>query len=68
VLGYVLNAIANQVVDAEWLRALSPYAWAYHEQPLTEGADWGGLGLLWGLSLVLVIGTMLSLRRRDITG
>jgi CubicO group peptidase (beta-lactamase class C family) len=68
VLGYVFNAIANQVADAEWLRALSPYSWAYHEQPLTEGADWGGLGLLWGLSIVLVIGATLVLRRRDITG
>lgn len=68
VLGYVFNAIANQVADAEWLRAISPYSWAYREQPLMEGADWGGLGLLWGLALVLVAGATLVLRRRDITG
>ncbi len=68
VLGYVFNAIANQVVDAEWLRAISPYSWAYHAQPLMEGADWGGLGLLWGLALVLVAGATLVLRRRDIAG
>lgn len=68
VLGYAFNAIANQVQDAEWLRAVSPYSWAYHESPLTDGADWGGLGLLWGLSAVLVTVAALALRRRDITG
>lgn len=68
VLGYVLNAIANQVEDAEWLRSVSPYAWAYRENPLAEGVDWVGLGLLWGVSLVLVVIAMLALRRRDITG
>jgi ABC-2 type transport system permease protein len=68
VLGYVFNAIANQSEDAEPLRAISPYAWAYHNTPLLNGADWGGLGLLWGLAAVLVALSALALRRRDITG
>jgi ABC-2 type transport system permease protein len=68
VLGYVFNAIANQVQDAEVLRAVSPYAWAYDGNPIVEGADWGGLGLLWGLAAVLVAVAALALRRRDITG
>ncbi|WP_245561773.1 ABC transporter permease subunit [Agromyces italicus] len=68
VVGYVFNAIANQVEDAEWLRSLSPYSWAYRELPLVEGADWAGLGLLWGLAAVSVVAGTLILRERDLTG
>lgn len=68
VLGYVFNAIANQVEDAEALRTVSPYAWAYQNTPLVDGADWAGLGLLWGLAGLLVAVSALALRRRDITG
>lgn len=68
VVGYVFNAIANQANDAEALRAMSPYAWAYQHDPLTDGADWGGLLLLWGVSLVLTGIAILALRRRDIVG
>ncbi|PJJ73572.1 ABC-2 type transport system permease protein [Diaminobutyricimonas aerilata] len=68
VVGYVLNAIANQVADAEWVRAASPYSWAYQEQPLTNGADGPGLVLLWGSSALLVAASAVVLRVRDITG
>lgn len=68
VIGYIFNAIANQVDDASWLRAISPYSWAYHESPLLNGADWLGLALLWGLGLLLVASATLALSRRDITG
>ena len=68
VVGYVFNAIANQVEDAEPLRAVSPYAWAYQHEPLTDGADWVGLLLLWGVSLALTGIAILALRRRDIVG
>lgn len=68
VLGYVFNAIANQVEDAEWLRGLSPYSWAYQELPLLDGTDWAGLGWLWALSVVFVVAATLIIRRRDITG
>jgi ABC-2 type transport system permease protein len=68
VVGYVFNAIANQVSDAEGLRAASPYSWAYHETPLTSGADWVGLALLWGIATLLVIAAVVALRRRDIVG
>jgi ABC-2 type transport system permease protein len=68
VLGYVFNAVANQVPDAEGLRSVSPYAWAYSANPLAEGADWGGLGLLWGISALAVVVAALALRRRDVTG
>ena len=68
VLGYVLNAIANQLEDGELLHAVSPYAWAYSEAPLTNGADWGGLALLWGTSVLLAALAAISLNRRNITG
>jgi ABC-2 type transport system permease protein len=68
VIGYVLNAVANQVADAEGLRAASPYAWAYQHQPLADGADALGLLLLWGTSAALVAASAVVLRARDITG
>jgi ABC-2 type transport system permease protein len=68
VIGYVLNAIANQVQDAGWLRTISPYAWAYQGKPLLEGADWGGLALLWGFSMLFVVIAAAALNRRDVTG
>jgi ABC-2 type transport system permease protein len=68
VLGYVLNAIGNQSSDLSGLRAWSPYGWAYRNTPLALGADWGGLALLYGLSLVFVVVGVVALRRRDIAG
>ncbi|HWM33953.1 MAG TPA: ABC transporter permease subunit [Pseudolysinimonas sp.] len=68
VAGYVLNAIANQVSDADAIRAASPYAWAYQDDPLVNGADPAGLAALWGVGLVLVALATFALRRRDVTG
>lgn len=68
VAGYIVNAIGNQIDDGEMLRRLSPYGWAYGNHPLTEGADAGGLSLLWGCSALLLLAAALVLRRRDITG
>ncbi|WP_247829078.1 ABC transporter permease subunit [Arthrobacter antioxidans] len=68
ILAYVGNAIANQATGAQWLRAVSPYSWAYRDQPLTDGTDWAGLLLLWGVSTVLVLLATLALRRRDVIG
>jgi ABC-2 type transport system permease protein len=68
VLGYVLNAVGNQTQSLDWLRDISPYGWAFHHTPLTNGADWGGLGLLYGFSILFVIVAVIALRRRDIAG
>ncbi|WEK61653.1 MAG: ABC transporter permease subunit [Candidatus Microbacterium colombiense] len=67
VLGYVLQAVAKQSSDVEWLNALSPYAWVYHRSPLLDGVDLGGLALVWGIALVLAAASALVLERRDIT-
>lgn len=68
VAGYVINAVANQVPDADQVRAISPYAWAYENEPLSDGADWIGLSLLWGVSLLFVAAATVALRQRDVVG
>jgi ABC-2 type transport system permease protein len=66
VIGYALNAVANQNENLEGLHAWSPYHWAYGDSPLANGADWGGLGLLYGLSAALLVIAVIALNRRDL--
>lgn len=66
VLGYILQALAKQSKDLEWLNALSPYAWVYQRPPLSEGVDLGGLALTWGLALAFVVASVFALRARDL--
>lgn len=68
VAGYGLQAIANNSEDLDWLRAISPFSWAYGEAPLTNGVDGVGLALLWGGSALLVAVATAGLARRDISG
>lgn len=68
VYGFVVNAVANQSEDLDPIRVASPYDWAYGNSPLINGFDWRGLGLLWGISALLVLVATLSLRRRDVLG
>lgn len=68
VIGYAFNAIANQVEDADWLRVLSPYSWAFHQPPLVEGLDPAGAIALWVGAAVLVAGSAWALRIRDVVG
>lgn len=68
VLAYILDAVGRSNENLGWLQALSPFDWAYGNTPLTEGFDWGGLGLLWGLCVVFSALTLLGLARRDILG
>lgn len=66
VVGYALNAVANQSEDLDWLHNWSPYNWAYGNSPLADGADWGGLTLLYGVSAALVLIAVVALDRRDL--
>ncbi|MGW9627229.1 ABC transporter permease subunit [Microbacterium sp. NPDC055521] len=68
VLGYVFQAVAKQSTDFEWLNALSPYAWVYHQPPLRDGVDAGGLVLVWGIAVALAAASALALARRDLRG
>lgn len=68
IVSYALNAVANQSPDLEALHPWSPYHWAYGTPPLAEGADWGGLALLYGLSTLLLLAALAAFARRDIAG
>lgn len=65
VLGYALSAIANQSADLEWLRVFSPYAWAFHSEPLANGFD-ASLAALFAASAIASVVAVIALRRRDI--
>ena len=68
VLGYVLQAVANNSEQLDWLRTLSPYDWAYGAAPLANGADWTALALLWLGSALLIAAATGALARRDVLG
>lgn len=68
VLGYILQALAKQPDNLEWLNALSPYAWVFGQSPLAEGVDAGGLALTWGIAVALAVASALALRARDLRG
>ena len=44
VVGYVMQAVANNSEDLDGCGAFSPFDWAFGEAPLTNGADWAGSG------------------------
>lgn len=66
VLGYVFNAVGRQSEEVDWLLNLSPYSWAYGNNPLANGADWAAAGWLWGISALLVALSAAALSRRDV--
>jgi ABC-2 type transport system permease protein len=68
VLGYILQALAKQSEDLEWLDALSPYAWVFAQSPLEDGVDVSGLALTWTFGVVLVAASAFVLRIRDLRG
>ncbi|MFH8250241.1 ABC transporter permease subunit [Microbacterium sp. B2969] len=68
VSGYGLQAVANNSEDLDWLRAASPFEWAYGQAPLANGFDWSGLGLVWAASVLFIVIGSAALSRRDIVG
>ncbi|WP_167050862.1 ABC transporter permease subunit [Salinibacterium sp. ZJ77] len=66
-IGYVMQALAKQSADLEWLGAWSPYLWVNDPVPLIDGWNSIGFAKVWGLGLLFVAGAALVLRRRDIT-
>ncbi|WP_010203757.1 ABC transporter permease subunit [Salinibacterium sp. PAMC 21357] len=66
-LGYILNSLGNQSADVDWLHNLSPYYWAFGNSPLSEGADWGSLGLIFGISAVVLVLGGFVFNRRDVS-
>ncbi|UXM90669.1 ABC transporter permease subunit [Paenarthrobacter sp. JL.01a] len=66
VLGYVFNAVGRQSPNVEWLLNLSPYHWAYGNSPVANGADWGAVTGLFGISVALIALGAFALQRRDV--
>ncbi|NCD20131.1 MAG: ABC transporter permease [Actinobacteria bacterium] len=66
VFGYVGDAVGGQAAGWGWLQDISPFAWAYGGDPITDGWDLGGLALLLALSAVLLGAAVLAFRRRDV--
>lgn len=64
VLGYVAENLGPRI--AEGIDRFSPFHWAYAAEPLAQGPDWGGLGLLTGLTLVLFLLGLVAFPRRDL--
>ena len=65
--GYFFNTIASAVHSLSWLRYASPFYYYGAGSPLVHGIDWPHAGGLIGVSALLVILTLRSFGRRDIT-
>lgn len=65
VLAYLFGYI-GPLVEADWMEAVSPYHWYVGTEPLINGADWPGFGLLVVLALVPAVVGLLSFDRRDV--
>jgi ABC-2 type transport system permease protein len=66
VLGYLANSFLPQVEGLKWTQNLSPFYWYLGGDPLSNGLDWAGIGLLAGFSAVLVALGIWRFSRRDL--
>lgn len=64
VLGYLVNNLGSYIAD--WVPRLSPFYWAYHGEPLTNGVQWPLLALLAGVSVLVIFVGLVAFDRRDI--
>ncbi len=65
VAGYVLHAVSD-LAELPMLGSLSPYRWAFGEQPILQGFDLSGTLLLLAAMTVLVVLGGVRFARRDI--
>jgi ABC-2 type transport system permease protein len=63
---WMLDGFGQAISGLEPWRPLSPYFQALGENPLREGAPWGGWGALVGLTALTVAAAVVGLQRRDI--
>jgi len=66
VLGYLANTLGPRLSWGEAAQAASPFHWAYGADPLRNGPDWSGLGLLVLATVVLTGVAAVALDRRDV--
>lgn len=66
VLGYLANTFLPQIEGLVWTRNLSPFYWYLGGEPLINGLQWSGVGLLAGFAALLTALGVLRFQRRDI--
>lgn len=66
VLAFMFDALGPSV-EADWMTAISPFSWYLGNDPLIEGFDLRGLGLLATIPILAAIAGLQSFRRRDLT-
>lgn len=65
VLSYILNAFAPQM-GATWLQKISPFYYYIGGEPLKNGFQWGHLGILAALTVVILAISLWLFNRRDL--
>jgi ABC-2 type transport system permease protein len=66
VVSYVADAIGSVVEAASWLLEVSPWSWYLSGDPMTQGIDPGGYGLLLAVTLVSAAIAVVTFGRRDL--
>lgn len=65
VLGYLAHGIGPQLESGQWMGEISPWGWYLSADPLLNGWDFAGLGLLAAVALVAVPVAMAAFSNRD---
>ena len=68
VLAYAASGIIPQVNGLAWVKDYSPFTWLTGSEPLRNGLDLADVGLLLGISALLVAAGTYGFVRRDIAG
>jgi ABC-2 type transport system permease protein len=66
VLAYLANSFLPQIEGLEWTEKVSPFHWYLGGEPLRNGLDASGIGLLLGVSVVLIALGTWRFTRRDL--
>jgi ABC-2 type transport system permease protein len=66
VFGFAANGILPQVEGLEWTEQWSSFQWLNGSAPLDNGVNWGDVGLMGGLMVVLVAIGIWAFGRRDV--
>jgi ABC-2 type transport system permease protein len=66
VLAYMGDTIGEMVDGAGWLSTISPFGWYLGNDPLTQGIDPAGYGLLAALVVVALLAGLVRYERRDL--
>lgn len=66
VMAYLAHAIGPQMNGGAWMDKISPFGWYLSGEPLTNGWDFGGLGLLAAVVALAVPLALVTFENRDI--